>query len=878
MKKKKLITIICSALAGVILLSVILVVALAGKSGKKDSILIMTDELSGLFNPFYATAAADHDVVGMTQIGMLSTDTDKDDNPVTAAGDDYSTVVKAYTYEKVGENTVYKFVIKNGLKFSDGKPLTMNDVMFNIYEYLDPVYTGSSTMYSTKIEGLAAYRRQIPGATNDEANTQFERATQMAEARLEELETIYRTTFDKETDANGNATPAKMKDLIANWPVSAQYQAAFANDGRDYNKQLAEDYDYIYRTLKTELENDYKAAKSAFDLENKNSPYFKHKDLLKSDVIKFLIYVGDVVPEYGKDADNKEDLSNITGFKFTERADGLKGMDDTGAYFLGKTIQYSFHNVVTGYFATYNTVLTKFEADAKSIILKSKGTGTDGNLEVPNISGIRSLGHTGTDTEVVVAAGEGKTVGGDIGSYTIAKEHNADGTPKNKDEYDVLQITVEGTDPKAIYNFGFTVAPQHYYAHNESTGVTETVDIANNKFGLKFGDSDFQTNVIQSQRHVSVPLGAGPYVATDKYTTKNFDSVKAENFNRDNYVYYRANENFMFPVKCEKVRLVVVSSSNAIDKLAKGEVDYITPQLTNDNYDRVQKLSGQGIEMLSAWQLGYGYIGINAGKVKNVWVRRAIMAAMNTKDSIDYYRAGTAKQIYWPMSLVSWAHPKDNAGDSLRDNGAEYTVYVDDASAKDLIRQYMANAESAGVTTQDYKITFTIAGSSITDHPTYNVFNHAMELLNDLGWQVTVRADSSALTKLATGSLEVWAAAWGSTIDPDMYQVYHKDSSATSTKAWGYREIANDAELTYEKGIVDDLSKLIDQGRTTDDQASRKETYKEAMKLVLELAVEMPVYQRQNLYAYNSKNVKGFSTKVNPYSSPLEKIWELELK
>ena len=81
-----------------------------------------------------------------------------------------------------------------------------------------------------------------------------------------------------------------------------------------------------------------------------------------------------------------------------------------------------------------------------------------------------------------------------------------------------------------------------------------------------------------------------------------------------------------------------------------------------------------------------------------------------------------------------------------------------------------------------------------------------------------------------------------------------------------------------EKGIVDDLSKLIDQGRTTDDQASRKETYKEAMKLVLELAVEMPVYQRQNLYAYNSKNVKGFSTKVNPYSSPLEKIWELELK
>ena len=877
MKKKKLITIICSALAGVILLSVILVVALSGKSGKKDSILIMTDELSGLFNPFYATAAADHDVVGMTQIGMLSTDTDANENPVTAAGDAYSTVVKAYTYEKVGGNTVYKFVIKNGLKFSDGKPLTMNDVMFNIYEYLDPVYTGSSTMYSTKIEGLAAYRLQIPGATNDEANTQFERATQMAETRLEELETIYRTTFDKETDANGNATPAKMKQLIADWAVSAQYKAAFANDGRDYNKQLAEDYDYVYKTLKTELENDYKAAKSAFDLDNKLSPYYKHRTLLGSDVVKFLIYVGDIVPEYGKDKDNKEDLSNITGFKYTERAEGLKGMDDTVKYFLDKTIQYSFHNVVTGYYATYNTVLTKFEADAKTIILKSKGTGAGGTLAVPNISGIKSLGHTESDTEVVVEAGAGKTVGGDAGSYKIAKEHNADGTPKNANEYDVLQITVEGTDPKAIYNFGFTVAPQHYYAHDDSKGVTETVDIANNKFGLKFGDSDFQTNVIQSQRHVSVPLGAGPYVATDADTTKDFDAVKDENFNKDNYVYYRANENFMFPVKCEKVRLVVVSSSNAIDKLAKGEVDYITPQLTGDNYDRLQSLSKQGIEMLDAWQLGYGYIGINAGKVKNVWVRRAIMAAMNTQDAVDYYRAGTAKQIFWPMSLVSWAHPKDTEGDSLSDNGAEYTVYQNDDSAKELIRQYMAKAETEGAA-PNLKITFTIAGSSITDHPTYPVFNHAMQLLNSLGWQVTVRADSSALTKLATGSLEVWAAAWGSTIDPDMYQVYHKDSSATSTKAWGYREIATDAELTYEKGVVDRLSLLIDEGRTTDDQAKRYDIYKEAMGLVLQLAVEMPVYQRKNLYAYNSKSVKGFSTKVNPYSSPLEKIWELELK
>lgn len=41
---------------------------------EKDSIVIMTEELSGLFNPFYATSGTDMDVVGMTQIGMLGTD------------------------------------------------------------------------------------------------------------------------------------------------------------------------------------------------------------------------------------------------------------------------------------------------------------------------------------------------------------------------------------------------------------------------------------------------------------------------------------------------------------------------------------------------------------------------------------------------------------------------------------------------------------------------------------------------------------------------------------------------------------------------------------------------------------------------------------
>ena len=53
--------------------------------------------------------------------------------------------------------------------------------------------------------------------------------------------------------------------------------------------------------------------------------------------------------------------------------------------------------------------------------------------------------------------------------------------------------------------------------------------------------------------------------------------------------------------------------------------------------------------------------------------------------------------------------------------------------------------------------------------------------------------------------------------------------------------------------------------------------YEEAMGIVLDLAVEMPVYQRKTLYAYNTKTIKGLRNEINDYTSPLEKIWELEL-
>lgn len=852
-----------------ILLVAGIVLPMTACSKKKDSIVIMTEELSGLFNPFYATSGTDMDVVGMTQIGMLGTD--EKGNPV--AGDDESTVVKDFEYVTSGSGdnakTVYTFVIKNGLKFSDGVPLTMNDVMFNIYEYLDPVYTGSSTMYSIDIEGLSQYRTQT-NQSGDDGDTESQISSQanaMATVRILEMVDIYETAGKlSSTSSSYNLDEEGMRAAINEWTVSEGYMEAVATESEretwteaDYRKQLLEDYQTTLDTFKEELESDYVAALESYD--TTTAPWDAWKDQVDNDIFKFFLYEGYITPQY-KQVNGRDDKTVIEKFDNASIVDRITTKEAAIERVYDDTVTTGLNAILTQW-GTAGTLQTLYAADATGILLRNR-LGDDGQLLFPNISGIVSLGHTSNTAKVTVNGKE----------YTVAHNHNADGTPASENEYDVLQITVNGTDPKAIYNFGFTVAPAHYYTADEENPNGRTIDIANNQFGVEYASSDFQQNVIQSLEHVEVPVGAGPYAATDR---DNNDNPAGAAFWSQNVVYFKANDNFMFEVKADKLRMQVVSSSDAIDVLSSGAVDYVVPQFTKDNADRLSSMEKDGFVSLDTWQLGYGYIGINAGKIPNVNIRRAIMAAMNTSLATSYYQAGTCVTIDWPMSRVSWAYPFADDGETSLQNGHPYTQWTGETAAKQKISESM---KAAGVTEGDSQlsITFTIAGASITEHPCYNVFRQAQEILNEMGWDIELKADSQALTKLATGALEVWAAAWGSTVDPDMYQVYHMNSTATSVYAWGYREIKSDTTLySYEYSVIRELSGIIDDARESMDQAVRKPLYQEAMSLVLDLAVELPVYQRQELFAYNSKTVSGFNDNVNPYSSPLEKIWELEL-
>ena len=827
-------------------------------SSKTDAFVIMTEQLDGLFNPFYYTAAADGTIVGMTQIGMLGADYVNGEVEV-AYGENEAVVVKDFEIVENKNGTVtYNFVLKNGIQFSDGHPLTMEDVLFNMYVYLDPVYTGSNTMYSTDIVGLSEYRTQTVGSgSSDSDDLISSQATSRAKARINELVNLFNAEI--KASVTSEVGYEAMKSAIAGHSISSGYKSAISNNPSEItNEDLLADYEYALKLFKDELASDYTSAQESFT----DEPYKSHEEF-KDEVFCFMYTEGYVEVKYAEGADGKVDRTTIE--TLTKQYPSSVSSKEAAIDYVYNDVIARQLNIVLQYWGTANTLLTEYTAKAKEVILH-ENVSADGSLAVESIEGIVSLGHTD-------AAGSTITVNGT--DYTIASAHNEDGTVANAGEYDVLQITIDGVDPKAIWNFSFNVAPQHYYGEGSSVAV----DIADNKFGVEFASFDFMTDIIQSTRNIKIPMGAGAYKATD---SSNGEATESS-FYANNVVYFKANENFntvgegLENAKIEKIRYQVVSSNNAIAALESGTVHYISPSLTTDNYEKLEKLESKGMVTLTTDQLGYGYVGVNAAKVPDINLRKAIMCAMNTSLALDYYRAGTASQIYWPMSLVSWAHP---TGDDRTDNGFDYPqlgTWNEDI-ARSNIEKYM---QEAGVSAGDssLKVTFTIAGSSLQDHPTYKVFRDAANLLNSMGWEVEVVCDTQALTKINTGSLQVWAAAWSSALDPDLYQVYHKDSSATSTLAWGYNYIKASGSAE-ELNILDDLSDLIDEARETNDKAVRSDLYQEAMEQILDLAIELPVYQRSVLYAFNSKVISTDSmpaeSEMNPYSSPLDRIWEIE--
>ena len=689
---------------------------------------------SSKFSPFFAETAYDQDVASMTAIGLLTSDRTGaiiyngiEGETINYNGTDYTYYGPAdlVVTENADGTVYYDFTLRDDLVFSDGEPITIDDVIFSMYVLCDPTYDGSSTLYAQPIEGMEEYRSGM--------------------------------------DTRQNLILAAGPDAYAEneFYTEDQYNTFWAAFNAAGEKFAQEIIDYVVALGYAE-EGNVAAAASAWG-------YELAEDATAAD------FFAAIVDNYGYD------LSD----------DGINA--ETAGTSISAFIEAELGDAADEYKAGVQT-----------------------GESAANISGIQKTG-----------------------------------------DYSMRVVTTK-VDATAIYQLGVTIAPLHYY------GDASLYDYDNNSFGFTKGDlSSVRAKTTQ-------PMGAGPY----KF-------VKFEN----GVVNFEANDlYFQGAPKTKYVNFLETQEADKLNGVVTGTIDITDPSFSKDVVAAVESanggtLNGDVITVNTVDNLGYGYIGM-CSKVMNVGGEPDSEASKNLRKAfgtifsvyrdvaIDSYYGERASVINYPISNTSWAAPQPT------DDGYKVAFSVDvdgnDIYTSDMTAEQKYEAakqaalgyfEAAGYTVEDGKLTAApegaaleyelwIPGDGVGDHPSFMVCTLASDALKSIGMNLIINdlTNSSDLwTALDAQTVAMWAAAWGATVDPDMYQIYYADVANGGANAGG---------SNYMYAIADEeLDQLILDARASTDQTFRKAMYKACLDIVIDWAVEIPVYQRQNAIIFSTERV-----------------------
>lgn len=718
----------------------------AEATGSNTPLVIGTESMSEKFSPFFGESVPDENVWLLTTVSLVDTDRQGEIVYNGIEGETRTYNGTDYTYYGLSDCTVtenadgtvaYDFKLREDVTFSDGEPLTADDVIFSMYVVCDPSYDGSTSMNSLPIVGLEEYRS---GSSvlytlmleNGAENTDFTHYTEEAQKKF----------FETDLPAAGEA----FAKSICDYCTAAGY------------------------------------------------------------VVEGLDEVANGMVNWGFATQN--DDGTVTG--------------TSGAVYENPTLADYWYELETAYDYDYQT-MSDTEA-AESTLFSFLDDSYKATVE------------TGDSVDYI--AGIEKT-----GDYSV-------------------RVTLSEVSAPAIYQLAVYVAPLHYY------GDESAYDYDNHQFGFVKGDL---SNV---RAKTTTPMGAGPY----KF-------VKYEN----KIAYMEANENYYLGAPVTKnIQWKETADSDKIPGVVQGTIDVGDPSVSKAALEQIKgensngETTGDKIGLDLVDYRGYGYIGMNAelmkigedrGSEASKNFRKAIatVVAVYRDVVIDSYYGDAAAVINYPISNTNWAAPQKSDADykvafSVDVDGND--IYTEGMSEDD---KYAAASEAAlgffeaaGYTVENGKITAAPEGGRLDatvyigadgkgDHPSFGILTAASEALGKIGFTLTINdlSDTSILwSGLSSGTIDMWCAAWSTTPDPDMYQIYHSEGGSS-----------------YQYNIKEEeLDALVMEGRTSTDQTYRKAVYKEALDYVVDYAVEIPVYQRQDGTVYSTERLDTQTWVTNPTS------------
>lgn len=122
-------------------------------SSSNNTLVIGTQTFNGVFNPFFYTSA--YDAQAFETVFTSVCERDENNELIDKGG---SITSEQVTAEDGSVQTLYTIKLKDGMTYHDGKPVTIDDLIFSYYVKADPTYDGMASFVSSiDIVGMKEY-------------------------------------------------------------------------------------------------------------------------------------------------------------------------------------------------------------------------------------------------------------------------------------------------------------------------------------------------------------------------------------------------------------------------------------------------------------------------------------------------------------------------------------------------------------------------------------------------------------------------------------------------------------------------------------------------------------------------------------------------
>lgn len=401
------------------------------------------------------------------------------------------------------------------------------------------------------------------------------------------------------------------------------------------------------------------------------------------------------------------------------------------------------------------------------------------------------------------------------------------------DDYTLRITTTEADSAFLSRLIQIPIAPMAYYG-NESK-----YDYAGHSFG--FDPEDLGTVLAKSAQ----PMGAGPYVLH----TFSDGTARLES----NPYYYKGQPRI--------TALTLMAVDGDIPALiSDGTIDLA---LCRDSVTLTDTLAS-GVSVLPVPTGSYGYIGIHGelvsvdgdpGSDASRYLRQALAIVLceARDEAVSSFFGNAAAVIDAPISDISWAAPEAASTPAyalLPDGSPIYTEGMDSEARRAEARKAALTCfEAAGYTVEDDMLTAAPSGASLSytvcldgagtgDHPAYGLLEAAAAEFSSIGFTLSIADTPEAEAKIRAGEAALFCAAWELGAEPELFSRYH---SLGLSNVYGISDPALDA--------------LLASAHTTLDVDTRRALYGSAMDVVLDWAVEVPLYRRSSLLLYASNRL-----------------------